>query len=1217
MRSKRTRRSIESKIVSSILWVGIVPLCLALAGGYVTARKWQERSTRRALLTTVEKTGQGLQIASRAYLNSVRELAAAPAITQFLQALEAGDGSHSALNERALERLRRQVLQSSITSPSIMLLFDKRGELVAGTGEAPAELSRPSEGVQILQSALFNQMHFDAKTQRFRAQLIAPVFAPDSGKRLGYVLELRDANELVRLALGMEMPGDTDEPTGDVLQIAYMDRGQLRVYSDVTVSAQMDAPPDPYLTDLFRKSGAQTSDSIRISNYPTKRGEKDVFLAYDTVFREGKVFVLAYRPVGEVFGPINWGTLAAAAFCSVVIATLCLSAYRNVHNSVVRNVLLVKQGAQIIGQGDLKLKLRIATGDEIEELATSFNKMAQALRQNIRQLEESEEKYRGLVDSMLDGIVQTDTEGVIGLINPSGARICGFSRVGDVVGKNLRELFPGTHEFVTVVRNLREKGLVERNRIWVVRRDGRRMCLEVSGNLLHDSEYGIVGMEGIFRDVTKEVLLEHEVHERAERIGTINMIANVINSNLESGRLYDSLVVELKKVVDFDYASLSLLDEMRGLFEVRRLWPEQDEIPSRQCKVRDEDWGAPIVLRTQQCLVVDDLKRPDSVPLKDFPEEVRSCLCVPLYAVGRIIGTLNLGLVAPSALSRHDIEVLEQIAPHIAVAIRNAQLLDNLKASLDEVTRARERLHEANKELMTLDEMKTNLLSNVSHELRTPLVAVLGYTDIIYNGKVGPINDVQKEYLGIGLRNIEKLVTLIENLLDFSRLHQGTETLEFNTFNLADCARTSIEIVGPLTESREITVALAAPDEPVLVEGDKGKIGQVFNNLLSNAAKFSHQGGRVTVEIRPSQDSVEAIVSDEGIGIPAEAQDRIFSRFYQYDSSTTRKYGGTGIGLAIAQDIVRLHGSRITVTSEVGKGSTFRFSLPLKKEDSTGPEADVTVPADTIEVPEESEEAVSLVVTVTQDRSLSSQIRSLLEPEGTGVVTASSLARTLSLVRSHHPDCVIVDLEAGAAEERILPGLLSEPAMRDVPIVVLTGNDEVYAEYRDRVATRLKPGFRKSTLLSSVHYALGYRAGAPEPLGERILCVDDDPEVVTFITRCLEAEGWELDHCGSGEDALDRVAGREYGLVLLDIAMPGMDGFEACRRLKSDPALAGIQICIVTAKPRSTIEPRLEDSGADACLFKPFKAEDLLQVVRDSGLKPVRAPLSTPSERQN
>ncbi len=885
--------------------------------------------------------------------------------------------------------------------------------------------------------------------------------------------------------------------------------------------------------------------------------------------------------------------LGSLGLCVLAISFLCISAYRNVHNNIVRNLLLLKEGAQRIGQGDLSLKLKISTGDEIEELASSFSSMAEALRGNISRLEESEAKYRSLVTSMRDGIVQWDLDGVIGLINPIGAQIFGCGTPEELIGKKLQDVFPEGDVIQRVAAELDRKGFVERSRFRLTRQDGREVCLELSGNLIQDDAGNPVGIEGIFRDVTTGVLLEREAGERAERISAINQIANVINSSLQAGLLYESLVVEVKKLVDFDFAAMSLLDEAEERYAMRQLWPEHGEFPGPTCSLHGDNWAAPVVARAKQYLVVNDLAQPGAPHIQDFPKDIRSCLCVPLYATGRIIGTLNLGSKAPSAFSTHAIEVMEQIAPHVAVATRNAQLLENLQASLDEVTLAQRKLHEANEELKTLDEMKTNLLSNVSHELRTPLVAVMGYTDMIYNGKVGPINERQKEYLGISLRNIDKLVTLIENLLDFSRLHRGAETLVFDTFNLVNCARASIEIVRPVADSREISIELIAPDEPVLVEGDKGKLGQVFNNLLSNAVKFNPHSGSVTVEIRVSEDSVEAIVSDTGIGMPPEALEKVFSRFYQYDSSSTRKYGGTGIGLSIAQDIARLHGSRLTVTSEEGKGSIFRFSLPLKMargrdKNTKGKAPDAPAVMETL----------LLVELVTADRALCTQVRMMLDAEGLDILVAGSTSNAVSMAAKYKPDCIIVDAEAGRTSEDVFAELLEEPATAGIPFIVFTADDDFMANYRPCIASHIKPGFRKSTLLSAIHYAMGQTVKAGERFGGKILCVDDDREIVTFITRLLGGEGYVVESCESGEAALKLVAGREYSLVLLDIAMPGIDGWEACRRIKTDPRLAGIKVYMVTAKPVELKDARGKDAGSDGYLLKPFKANELLELVQ-------------------
>ena len=484
--------------------------------------------------------------------------------------------------------------------------------------------------------------------------------------------------------------------------------------------------------------------------------------------------------------------------------------------------------------------------------------------------------------------------------------------------------------------------------------------------------------------------------------------------------------------------------------------------------------------------------------------------------------------------------------------------------------------------------MKTNLLSNVSHELRTPLVAVMGYTDMILNCKVGPINELQQEYLQISLRNIERLVTLIENLLDFSRLHQGTEDIVFDTLDLVQCVRTSMEIVQPVAESRDISLTLDADEPQVLIEGDKGKLGQVFNNLLSNAVKFNDKGGSVHVEIRLDNAMAHVSVRDTGIGIPPEAQDKIFTRFYQYDGSSTRKYGGTGIGLAIAQDIMRLHGSRITVHSTFGEGSTFSFALPLSGVQERGTE-EPAAPLPT--------ETHLLIELVTQDRALSNQVRSLLLSEGMDIIHAAYPAAAVSLANKYSPDCIIVDTEAGPLGQVVLDEILASPTTGGVPLVLLTNDDGLFEHYRHDVAGRVKRSFRKSTLLSGIHYALSRGTATGEQLGDRILCVDDDTEIAAFMARCLEAEGYQVDTCATGEEALDRARTGQYWLVLLDVAMPGLDGWETSQYLKSDSALAGIKIYLVSAKPINKNIRRVHECGADGYMLKPFRSEDLADLV--------------------
>lgn len=910
-----------------------------------------------------------------------------------------------------------------------------------------------------------------------------------------------------------------------------------------------------------------------------------------SVFLVGGCAVVAAAVVlGLVFNrwsgtPTDMALAVLASGCALGGLGFSLRAYHDIHHRIVQNLLLINEGANLVGKGDLDLSLDIATGDELETLAGSFNRMALDLKGKIDQLGASERRYRGLIDSMRDGIVQTDRAGRVTLMNPAGAVILGYAKPADVLGRDLSQVLHDPRAAERVIRALSEHGCLERSRIWSRRTDGTEVCLEMTANPVRTHDGRVEGFEGIFRDVAEGVRLERDARERAERLSATNQIANVINSSLHAGRLYESLVAELRRLVRFDFASVSLITDKEDAFEVRRVFPERDEFGEGAYPLRDQRWSTSIVAQSKQSLLVGNIDEAQE-PLQDFPPAIKSCLCVPLFATGRIIGSMNLGAFAIKAFDAHDGEMLAQLAPHIAVALRNAQLLENLQHSLNEVTKAQERLHEANEELKTLDEMKTNLLSNVSHELRTPLVSVMGYTDMIYNERCGPITDQQRNYLGISLRNIDKLVTLIENLLDFSRLHRGAETIVFDTFDLVQCAQQSIEIVRPVAENREIVVALDAPDEPVLVEGDKGKLGQVFNNLLSNAVKFNHHGGRVDVEVRLTEDNVETIVSDTGIGIPQEALDKVFSRFYQYDSSSTRKYGGAGIGLSISQDIVRLHGGRMTVSSDEGQGATFRFSLPLRSLRRKAADRGDAPP-----VPETN----LLVQLVTADRALCSQFRVLLDAEGVDLVVAGTAPNAIALAEKHHPDCIFVDLEAGPVSDTVLDQLLESEAAAQCPLAVYAGDEASYSAHAEAVVARIKPGFRKSGLLSTIHYTISAARTTGDALARRVLVVDDDPEIRDFIQVLLEAEGIEVEPCDSGEEALGKAAAGGYGLVLLDIAMPGMDGWETSRRIK---ALAnGIKVYMVTAKPIESFDVRSSRSGADGYLLKPFKSNELVELV--------------------
>jgi PAS domain S-box-containing protein len=267
-----------------------------------------------------------------------------------------------------------------------------------------------------------------------------------------------------------------------------------------------------------------------------------------------------------------------------------------------------------------------------------------------------------------------------------------------------------------------------------------------------------------------------------------------------------------------------------------------------------------------------------------------------------------------------------------------------LEASLSELREAREALSERNTalerlntELRSLDEMKSNLLANVSHELHTPLVSIKGYTEMILKRKLGPLTPEQERGLQVANKNIDRLIELIDNLLSFARLETGEARLTIEDIPLWQLVDEAVDLVGERIRRRNISVTTQYEGDDLMVRGDRVKVGQVFTNLLTNAVKFNRDGGRIALAGRRTAGGfVEVEIADTGIGIPQEEQEKIFERFYQVESGPRRRYEGTGIGLSIVRDILRLHGGSIRVHSVPDEGSTFVFTLPMARRAATG-----------------------------------------------------------------------------------------------------------------------------------------------------------------------------------------------------------------------------------------------------------------------------------------
>ena len=300
----------------------------------------------------------------------------------------------------------------------------------------------------------------------------------------------------------------------------------------------------------------------------------------------------------------------------------------------------------------------------------------------------------------------------------------------------------------------------------------------------------------------------------------------------------------------------------------------------------------------------------------------RRMLVTRLDIKDRPIGLVCLLLGKSEPTDRDRLATIDSVCNQLALVISTIQ-------SREELRRVNDELRHANEELTHLDELKSDFMATMSHELRTPLTSIIGYSDMLLSGMTGTLDEKQTSFIESILKNGETLLNLINDILDLTKIEAGKLELRHEPVDLRAALLGVLPVVKPRAAEKRIRVSTFLPTDLPAVDADAGKLNQILLNLLANAIKYTPDNGSVSVEARRSTDTVEIWVTDTGIGVAKEDQERIFQRFTQIDSSTTRSQGGTGLGLAIAKQLVELHGGRIRVQSQLGKGSSFIFTIPI------------------------------------------------------------------------------------------------------------------------------------------------------------------------------------------------------------------------------------------------------------------------------------------------
>ena len=526
---------------------------------------------------------------------------------------------------------------------------------------------------------------------------------------------------------------------------------------------------------------------------------------------------------------------------------------------------------------------------------------------------------------------------------------------------------------------------------------------------------------------------------------------------------------------------------------------------------------------------------------------------------------------------------------------------------------ARQQAHHRMLEAKASDDAKTKFLANMSHELRTPVNGVLGMLELVRHIEPGP---KQQHYLETARRSAETLLGIINGILDISKIESGKIELEQSPFDLRDLVEDVTESFSDAASGKGLELACLVPARlPTALVGDPARLRQILTNLIGNAVKFTEKG-EVGVRIDAADADAASVllafeVSDTGIGIPPEKQRHVFDAFTQADSSTTRRYGGTGLGLSIAKQLCEMMGGTIGLTSETGRGATFRFTARFARQNG------VMQPADTAL----SSHPVLLAARQTLNRqSLKDQLSHWGLPVREAETGANALAELRDAALRGAPfalaiiDSALVDMNG----IDLVRSIKADPANAQLQVVLLTLLDQQNETIRDDTVSCLIKPVRRSALRArlAIDGAVTPAPATAKPMaapldgaaGAQVLLVEDNPVNLEVGVGILEGFGCRVETAANGVEALDCYAAGEYAVIFMDCQMPEMDGFEATAEIRKREARSGLRTPIV-ALTASAIEGDREKclaAGMDDYVPKPFTPHQMRSALA-AWLKPAAA----------
>jgi len=826
-------------------------------------------------------------------------------------------------------------------------------------------------------------------------------------------------------------------------------------------------------------------------------------------------------------------------------------------------------------------------------------------------LAESNARSQSFFDSAPDAIITIEPEkNSIVFFSKGAEKMFGYTEE-EILGKNVNMLMPepyhSMHEgFMKSYLEKGEKKIIgEIRNVKGVKKNGEIFDVEllVNESILPD---GKRYFNGIIRNITEKLRAEKEIERQNREIRaqavyerTFGEIISLFSSSFDRKKILDGMLSLMAERLPFPILAFYFHDEWTG-----QLVCLASHGTPKSLK-KEFEFGEGIVgqaVSEKKQVLLEDVDRLEMV-IETGIFKLKPCavLIQPVEYREKSFGTIVIASTQP--LEEPDMRFMERLAIQLGITIQGLKQYHDMQEFSKQLKHKSEEISRKNVELEKVNRMKSDFLANMSHELRTPLNAIMGFSELLKEGMAGEMNKEQIEYADHIFTSGQHLLGLINDVLDLSKIESGEHlSLEPEDVNIAQLLKDSLLVVREKAMSHNIKLTLEVGEDVGSIYVDRRKTKQIVFNLLSNAVKFTPDGGAVSLGgrkvARDGKEFLEISVADTGIGISGADLKKLFTPFRQLENPLTKKYEGTGLGLMLTKRLAELQGGTVSVESEEGKGSVFTVAMPYRQEAVAGRESAVKKETPLFaEIPSDNCVICGKVLIVEDDPDAVELIRAILEREGCEIVTAGTVQEGLYLAEKEKPDMITLDiLMPVVIGWNFLEKIKKDEELKHIPVVVISIVADEEKGFSLGAADVLQKPFRKDRLLEAVRNAGVVCRTDFQP---KVLVVDDDPKAVDIVARNLEEKKFSVIRAYGGQEGIDAAIKELPDLVILDLMMPEVNGFDVVHALKEKPETAAIPIIILTAKVvTEEDEDKLKGHVLDITKKVDFSEEKFLAEVR-------------------